>query len=187
MFITLSGELTDRCSDLSFLAPDKTPVNATAQATSATTIQVTWSPVSLQDEPFLQGYRIKYYRVDQPDLVSNFGAGKNDIQTLLTGLKPFTTYAVRVAAFATEDGNFTDPLYVKTWEWGKRERFQILLCMSVIYDYHISSRVGTICPQWDWRWIATTILRSLVVLNRNMGYSLPPLTSLLPKVAIVKI
>ena len=187
MFITLSGELTDRCSDLSFLAPDKTPVNATAQATSATTIQVTWSPVSLQDEPFLQGYRIKYYRVDQPDLVSNFGAGKNDIQTLLTGLKPFTTYAVRVAAFATEDGNFTDPLYVKTWEWGKRKRFQILLCMSVIYDYHISSRVGTICPQWDWRWIATTILRSLVVLNRNMGYSLPPLTSLLPKVAIVKI
>ena len=187
MFITLSGELTDRCSDLSYLAPDKTPMNATAQATSATTIQVTWSPVSLQDEPFLQGYRIKYYRVDQPDLVSNFEAGKNDIQTLLTGLKPFTTYAVRVAAFATEDGNFTDPLYVKTWEWGKRKRFQILLCMSVIYDYHISSRVGTICPQWDWRLIATTILRSLVVLNRNMGYSLPPLTSLLPKVAKVKI
>ena len=131
---------------LLFLAPDKTPVNATAQATSATTIHVTWSPVSLQDEPFLQGYRIKYYRVDQPDLVSNFGAGKNDIQTLLTGLKPFTTYAVRVAAFATEDGNFTDPLYVKTWEWGKRKRFKILLCMSVIYNNHISSRGGTICP-----------------------------------------
>ena len=172
---------------LLFLAPDKTPVNATAQATSATTIQVTWSPVSLQDEPFLQGYRIKYYRVDQPDLVSNFAAGKNDIQTLLTGLKPFTTYAVRVAAFATEDGNFTDPLYVKTWEWGKRKRFQILLYMSVIYDYHMSSKVGTICPQWDWRWIATTILRSLVVSNRNMGSFLPPLTLLLSKAAKVKI
>ena len=129
---------------LLFLAPDKTPVNATAQATSATTIHVTWSPVSLQDEPFLQGYRIKYYRVDQPDLVSNFGAGKNDIQTLLTGLKPFTTYAVRVAAFATEDGNFTDPLYVKTWEWGKRKRFKILLCISVIYEYKL--KVGTIFP-----------------------------------------
>lgn len=131
---------------LLFLAPDKTPVNATARATSATTIHVTWSPVSLQDEPFLQGYRIKYYRVDQPDLVSNLAAGKNDIQTLLIGLKPFTTYAVRVAAFATEDGNFTDPLYVKTWEWGKRKRFKILLCMSVIYGYHISSNGGTICP-----------------------------------------
>lgn len=144
-----------------FLAPDITPVNATARATSATTIHVTWSPVSLQDEPFLQGYRIKYYRVDQPDLVSNFGAGKNDIQTLLTGLKPFTTYAVRVAAFATEDGNFTDPLYVKTWEWGKRKRFKILLCISVIYDYHISSKKVRYSPmQWDWRWIAATILRS---------------------------
>ena len=172
---------------LLFLAPDKTPVNASAQVTSATTIHVTWSPVSLQDEPFLQGYRIKYYRVDQPDLVSNFAAGKSDIQTLLTGLKPFTTYSVRVAAFATEDGNFTDPLYVKTWEWGKRRRFKILLFMSVIYVYHISLKGGKICSQWDWRWIATTIVRSLVVSNRNMGSFLPPLTLLQPKVAKVKI
>jgi len=96
-------------------------MNVTAQATSATTIHVTWSPVSLPDARILQGYRIQYFPVNQPHLIMDTTTGRNSIQADLTGLQPFTVYSVRVATFTFEDGNYTSPLLVRTFEGGKKK------------------------------------------------------------------
>lgn len=86
------------------------------------TIHVTWSPVVLAGARVLRGYRIKYFAVDKPHLTMDITVGSNGIYANLTGLRPFTVYNVQVAAFSSEEGNFTSPLLVKTWEGGKRNR-----------------------------------------------------------------
>ena len=103
-------------------------MNVTAQATSATTIHVTWSPVSLHDERILQGYRIQYFPVNQPHLIMDTTTRRNGIQADLTGLQPFTVYSVRVAAFSFEDGNYTSPLLVRTLEGGKEKHLHSWPC-----------------------------------------------------------
>ena len=99
-------------------------MNTTAQATGPMTIHVTWSPVVPAGAQILRGYRIEYFAVDKPHLTMDTTVDSNGIQANLTGLRPFTVYNVRVAAFSSENGNFTSPLLAKTWEGGKRNRIE---------------------------------------------------------------
>ena len=61
---------------------------------------------------------------------------KNSIQADLTRLRPFTVYSVQVAAFGSEDGNFTSPLIVKTWEGGRRK-----ICAFAMHCTKIETKV----------------------------------------------
>ena len=97
-------------------------MNATADATGPDTIHVTWSPVSVVDARNLHGYRVRYFPVVTPNLFMDIMAGRNYIEATITGLRPFTSYGVQIAAFSTEDGNYTSPVYAKTWEAGKGEK-----------------------------------------------------------------
>ena len=71
------------------------------------------------DARSLQGYRVAYFPSYDPNLRRDITAGRNDIQANITGLRPFTLYGVQIAAFSTEDGNYTTPVYAQTWEAGK--------------------------------------------------------------------
>lgn len=103
-----------------FSAPEQTPMNATARATGPYTINVTWSAISAVDARSLHGYRVLYFPVSSPRQLRDIATGRNDIEATITGLRPFTLYGVQIAAFSTEDGNFTTPVYAQTWQAGKR-------------------------------------------------------------------
>ena len=60
-----------------------------------------------------------------------FAVGRNSIQADLTGLRPFTVYIVRIAAFSSEDGNYTSPLFVKTWEGGKENYSTVCIVLHL--------------------------------------------------------
>ena len=100
-------------------APEQTPMNATAFATGSYTIYVTWSPISVVDARSLHGYRVLYFPVSNPHHQMDITAGRNEVEATINGLRPFTLYGVQIAAFSTEDGNYSTPVYAQTWEAGK--------------------------------------------------------------------
>ena len=95
-------------------------MNATARATGPYAINVTWSAISVVDARSLHGYRVLYFPVSSPRQLRDITTGRNDIEATITGLRPFTLYGVQIAAFSTENGNFTTPVYAQTWQAGKR-------------------------------------------------------------------
>ena len=90
-----------------------------ALGTSATTIQVTWSPISGLDAQAVQGYRVLHFTRAYPSQIKVAAVGRKDIHVTITGLSPFTAYGVQIAAFSITDGNYTLPVYAQTWEGGR--------------------------------------------------------------------
>ena len=105
--------------------PEQTPMNATARATGSYTIHVTWSAISVIDAWSFFGYRVLYFPNSNPAQLRDIITGRDEIQATITGLRPFTLYGVQIAAYSTEDGNYTNPEYAQTWQAGKR-RYIIL-------------------------------------------------------------
>jgi len=95
-------------------------MNATARVTGAYTIHVTWSAISVVDARSFFGYRVVYFPVSSPRQLRDVMVDRNDIEVTITGLRPFTRYGVQIAAYSTEDGNYTMPVYAQTWQAGKR-------------------------------------------------------------------
>lgn len=96
-------------------------MNATARATGPYTIHVTWSAISVVDPRSFFGYRVLYFPLSNLRQLRDVIVDRNDIQTTITGLRPFTVYGVQIAAYSTEDGNYTAPVYSQTWQAGKRK------------------------------------------------------------------
>lgn len=96
-------------------------MNATARATGPYTIHATWSAISVVDPRSFFGYRVLYFPLSNPRQLRDVIVDRNDIQTTITGLRPFTVYGVQIAAYSTEDGNYTAPVYSQTWQAGKRK------------------------------------------------------------------
>ena len=143
LFIYLFYSLIDRliCCFFVYLfihslstVPEKTPTNATARATGPYTIHVTWSAISVVDARSFFGYRVLYFPVFNPRQLRDIIVSRNDIQTTITGLRPFTQYGVQIAAYSTQDGNYTTPLYAQTWQAGKRRI--IVVYTTIAVDSH---------------------------------------------------
>ena len=95
-------------------------MNASASSTGPYTIHMTWSAISVVDARSFFGYRVQYFPVSNPLQLRDITVRRNDIQATITGLRPFTLYGVQIAAYSTEDGNYTNPVYAQTWQAGKR-------------------------------------------------------------------
>lgn len=99
--------------------PEQTPKNATARATGSYTIHVTWGAISVIDAWSLFGYRVLYFPISNPGQLRDIITSRDEIQATITGLRPFTLYGIQIAAYSTEDGNYTTPVYAQTWQAGK--------------------------------------------------------------------
>ena len=101
------------------LAPEVVPQNVKAEATGNSTIRVSWDKVHARPDIGFLGYRIKYETVGLvPERKDDVIVDKDTSTKILTNLAIFKEYKIQVAARTTQDGNYSDPLSVKTWEGG---------------------------------------------------------------------
>lgn len=101
-----------------FPAPSVVPTNLTANPTSKTEVHVTWKIEGLEPGFELRHYVVSYRKVhgeNDKTIRSNLDVMVAD----LTGLSPFTTYEIKVAAATNFTGNFSEPINVTTKEGGK--------------------------------------------------------------------
>ncbi len=74
------------------------PMNPTAVQVNATTsVRVSWTAPSLAPTP--SGYRI-YYQAEGNQTFTTVDTGQEDTEYLLTGLRPGTTYNIRMVALS---------------------------------------------------------------------------------------
>ena len=90
------------------------------QAEDAHSIQVVWQAIIPKDENgVITGYTV-YYNLKNQGTTFSKNTSERDTSTLIKGLKPFTTYCIKVAGY-TKVGRspLTEPAYcVKTQEAG---------------------------------------------------------------------
>ncbi|XP_022081136.1 tyrosine-protein phosphatase 99A-like isoform X2 [Acanthaster planci] len=99
--------------------PTDAPQNVAASATSATSIQVSWSapPISSLNGA-LVGYRIRLSREGNPVTKTSVGPGTSkEVQ----GLRPYTNYSVTVAVYNDAMGDvaigpYSSAVVARTWE-----------------------------------------------------------------------
>ena len=96
------------------------PQNVTAIATSSTSVNVTWLPVSRFNNTQYNLYTFKWVAVTQGTLNRGVVSGTS---YSIQGLTPFTTYSIRVAAkewnLTNEVRLFSKEVWVQTLEGGK--------------------------------------------------------------------
>ena len=80
-------------------APSSDPVIREGQAEDAHTIRVAWQEIILKDQNgVITGYTVFYNVKDQAAQFSQNTTG-SETSTLITGLKPYTTYCIKVAGY----------------------------------------------------------------------------------------
>lgn len=111
------------------LVPSRAPVSIQVQSTGPRSILIEWSPVPQQYvHGILRGYHV-YYKTGKPKVkrstslvgvIKAMSVNKSSHNLEITGLEPFTSYDVWVAAFTDAgSGPSSTPVTVVTDEDGK--------------------------------------------------------------------
>lgn len=102
---------------LSFSAPAHSPEGVRVEAMDAHTLNVSWSPPSMQ-----QNGVIRNYSVNLTEAVTGLGRqySANITSILIRELVAYHTYFIQVAAVTTASGPFSDSVYAATPEAGKK-------------------------------------------------------------------
>ena len=101
--------------------PDLPPAGITTNASSSTSITVSWKPVPQgQENGVVLGYRVLFAAAAEPQAKHNFTVPFNFSAFEINGLMKFTNYCVQVLAFTKKgDGKMSDCLYILTDMDGK--------------------------------------------------------------------
>ena len=106
-------------------APSAAPLNVTGVFTDSTSLRITWSPPPFPDQNGeIEAYNVTYQRTDG----INFTTSTIDSFILIPGLRPFTNYSVKVAAFTVYIGPFSEPITVMT---DSDSELYLVLCNSL--------------------------------------------------------
>jgi len=110
--------------DIDFIfcsVPSKPPQFVEVKVLSSTAISVSWkAPHQDSIHGQLQGYKIRYHRVGQPDNVNIKKVGSNVLNVTIKKLGKFTTYKIIVLAFTSKgDGATSTEIKVTTAEDSK--------------------------------------------------------------------
>lgn len=102
-----------------FPAPSVVPTNLTANPTSRTEVRVKWKIEGLEPGFKLRHY-VVWYRKLHGENNKTIRSNPDVTEADLTGLSPFTTYEIKVAAATNFTGTFSEPINVTTKEGGKK-------------------------------------------------------------------
>ena len=92
---------------LLFSGPSEPPSNVTVLPMNASTVMVSWSPLSEEDKNgIIQGYTVRVVGVHTDE---NITLSVTTTETIVGGLHPFYSYEFRVAAVTILHGPFSNP------------------------------------------------------------------------------
>ncbi|KAG9511106.1 Contactin, partial [Fragariocoptes setiger] len=103
-------------------APQRPPTSVQLKAVDSTSVQVSWRGVSgttTNEEPIL-GYKVRYWRIDQPiseaiDVYKNLDGQERELSLIIRDLVPGETYKIRVLAYSSGgDGKMSSPEKIVT-------------------------------------------------------------------------
>ena len=97
-------------------APSDAPLNVTGVFNDSTSLTIFWNPPSIPDQNGnIVAYNIIYQRTggDGSDSMMEM-ASTSDQSVIISGLRPFTNYSVRVAALTVAIGPFSEQVVVRT-------------------------------------------------------------------------
>ena len=98
---------------LSCTAPSAPPLNVTGMFNDSTSLIVSWDPPPFPEQNGnIVAYNITYQRTDGTDSVTTITTGDQSI--IISGLRPFTSYSVKVAAVTVGVGPFSEPTIIIT-------------------------------------------------------------------------
>jgi len=108
--------------------PDEPPAGITAQASSSTSLTVSWNSVPLGHENgVVIGYKVIYIDAAETQPKLNVSVEFNVSSVDITGLLVYTNYYIQVLAFTSKgDGNVSDCLITLTGEGGKEKKYTVL-------------------------------------------------------------
>ena len=118
------------------VAPSEAPQSIKVFNSSSTSIKIVWSDIVKQHQNgIIRGFRIRYYERDEGpstariltvDLPGRNTRERRAVEVKydfhsqeIQGLNKFTEYVVQILGYTTRDGNYSDPIYVRTGEDGK--------------------------------------------------------------------
>ena len=117
-----------KCFHYVLLAPAIAPLNVMAQRLSSTTMNISWSSLTLVEARGIFDYRIFYQPVNgrRRQGLSSVDVDGNNTFIIITGLTPGVEYVVTILAYNSEDGveligPASDPVHVPDSERGETD------------------------------------------------------------------
>ena len=104
----------------SLTAPSQPPSAIAVVAMNSTSIRVSWAPPLLMSRNgIIQGYKIIYNIKDGISGVVRVIQGNTTHEQIISGLRKYTEYSVKLLAFTVGDGPLSSPYLVTTEQDGK--------------------------------------------------------------------